>query len=202
MVELKDLREGVESAFAAAFREYHEKLYFFFLKHTREQYQAEELVQITFLKLWQSRRLLSLEHTLSEQIFRIAKTSMIDMFRKVKAEKTLYKEVSFRQEKLNNDNFHYPATDVSTAINNTVTTMPPVQQKVFRLSRFGGLSNKEIAEQLSISPKTVERHITKALAQLRNTIMASLMISIASGNQFQHDSKQSRSEEHKELSQH
>ena len=45
--------------------------------------------------------------------------------------------------------------------------MPPQRRKVFLMSRRESLSNKEIAQKLSLSEKTVERHITLALTDLR-----------------------------------
>ena len=48
--------------------------------------------------------------------------------------------------------------------------MPPQRRSVFLMSRTRGLSNKEIAENLQISVKTVERHMTLALAELRKEI--------------------------------
>jgi RNA polymerase sigma-70 factor (ECF subfamily) len=48
--------------------------------------------------------------------------------------------------------------------------MPSVRQRVFAMSRFKGMSYKEIADDLSISVRTVENHIAQALKQLRHNI--------------------------------
>jgi RNA polymerase sigma-70 factor (family 1) len=166
MSEIDALRKGDEVAFEDVFNRFHQKLYFFFLKHTADTYKAEELVQVTFVKLWQYRQNLSSEFTLSEQIFRIAKTSMIDAFRKSRNEQQVLKEI--RDEKQTEETVQVsPVIDFTDQLQKSIHTMPPVQQKVFLLSRYEGLSNKEIAKHLSISPKTVERHITRALYLLR-----------------------------------
>jgi RNA polymerase sigma-70 factor (ECF subfamily) len=52
----------------------------------------------------------------------------------------------------------------------TIEKMAPVRKKIFRLSRLEGLSHKEIAEQMSISPKTVENHIGRAIRQLKEAL--------------------------------
>ena len=48
--------------------------------------------------------------------------------------------------------------------------MPPQQRRVFRMSRVDGLKNDEIAEALHISKRTVETHVTAALAELRRLV--------------------------------
>jgi RNA polymerase sigma-70 factor (family 1) len=174
MSDIDNLRNGIEAAFENVFNRFHQKLYFFFLKHTEDRSLAEELVQVTLVKLWQHREKLSYEHTLSEQVFRIAKTSMIDAFRKKRNEQKALSHVKQEQEAhqtTESDHFF----DLADQLKKGIHAMPPVQQKVFLLSRYEGLSNKEIASHLSISPKTVERHITKALRLLRQ-VFTSLFI--------------------------
>lgn len=171
MSDIENLRKGIEEAFESVFNHFHQKLYFFFLKHTENRHLAEELVQVTFVKLWQHREKLSYEHTLSEQVFRIAKTSMIDAFRKTRSEQKALQQVMQEQE--DHQVMHTDHTiDLADQLQKGIHAMPPVQQKVFLLSRYEGLSNKEIANHLSISPKTVERHITKALRLLRQVIVS------------------------------
>ncbi|MEQ1552775.1 MAG: sigma factor-like helix-turn-helix DNA-binding protein [Ferruginibacter sp.] len=48
-----------------------------------------------------------------------------------------------------------------------VENLPPIQKKVFKLSRNEGLSHREIAEKLSLTPKNIENHITKAIKQIK-----------------------------------
>lgn len=171
MNDITNLRKGMEPAFEDAFNHFHQKLYFFFLKHTGDRHGAEELVQITFVKLWQHRENLSPDHTLSEQLFRIAKTTMIDAFRKGRKEQIALQALR-DLEPLQTTGTKADALDLADQLQKGIHAMPPVQQKVFLLSRYEGLSNKEIAHHLSISTKTVERHITKALRALRQVIMS------------------------------
>ncbi|MDR0574120.1 MAG: RNA polymerase sigma-70 factor [Tannerella sp.] len=51
-----------------------------------------------------------------------------------------------------------------------IETLPPQCRKIFLLSRAGGLKNREIAEQLHISIKAVEKQIGKALSGLRQRL--------------------------------
>lgn len=170
MNDIDNLRKGIEETFENVFNHFHQKLYFFFLKHMGDRHLAEELVQVTFVKLWLHREKLSYEHTLSEQVFRIAKTSMIDTFRKGRTEQQALQAIG---EQGSATTVHTgESIDLADQLQKGIHAMPPVQQKVFLLSRYEGLSNKEIANHLSISPKTVERHITKALRLLRQVIMS------------------------------
>jgi RNA polymerase sigma-70 factor (ECF subfamily) len=167
------LKEGHTQVFEQVYHAYHEKLYFYFLKHTRSQLWAEELLQTTFVKLWHHRQQLSLTHTLSEQLFRIAKTSLIDMVRRQRHHDEFLR--SYTTERLQQGLSAEPANrDAIRQLYQEMDKLPPVRKKVFMLSRIDGLSHKEISRILAISPKTVEVHISKALKQLRRALLTFL----------------------------
>ncbi len=56
------------------------------------------------------------------------------------------------------------------SIDRAIRALPPQMQRVFMLSRFDGKSHREIAEQLRISPRTVEVHIHRVLRILRGIV--------------------------------
>ena len=61
--------------------------------------------------------------------------------------------------------------ELSGQIEAVINALSPAVRRVFLLSRFEGRKNGEIAEELRISPKTVEAHITKALALFRKVLL-------------------------------
>jgi RNA polymerase sigma-70 factor (family 1) len=163
------LKEGDTLIFEQVYNAYNEKLYFYFLKHTRSQLWSEELLQTTFVKLWRYKAGLSVEHSLSAQIFRIAKTALIDLMRQQRQHREFLQ--SYSTELLSNDQHTLPVNkDAAHHLHQEMDKLPPVRKKVFILSRIDGLSHKEISSMLSISPKTVEVHISKALKQLRRAL--------------------------------
>ena len=59
---------------------------------------------------------------------------------------------------------------INEKIEEAVSLLPEQQQKVFRLKRFEGKMNKEVAEIMGLSIKTVEMHLSKATLNLRKTL--------------------------------
>jgi len=162
------IKNGDELIFQQVFNEYHEKLYFYVFKKTRSEYLAEETVQITFIKLWKYRNTLNEDFTISTQIFRIASTTLIDLLRKQHNNLAVIKEISSQESGLSTLNNTLDEKELLKKITLVIEEMPLVQRRVFEMSRMQGMSYKEIAAELSISVKTVEVHISKALKRLRH----------------------------------
>jgi RNA polymerase sigma factor, sigma-70 family len=165
------LQEGDEAAFEKVFHEYHKKLYFFFLRKTKSVDISEELVQETFIKLWSHRKRLNVSLSISIQLFRIAKTTLVDLLRrKAKSrisslsddELTALSETQVQPE---------PADSHSVVVQlrKSVSLLSPMRKKIIEL-RLNGLTNQEIASCLSISIKTVENQINKAFHDIRQNI--------------------------------
>ena len=60
--------------------------------------------------------------------------------------------------------------DLRASLDAAIESLPPKCREVFRLSYIEDLSNREIGEQLGISPRTVENHMYAALKQLRRKL--------------------------------
>lgn len=163
-----DIKNGDQFVFQRVFEEYHGKLYYYTLGKTRSAYLAEEVTQITFVKLWQTRERLEENLSISIQLFRIARTTLIDLLRKESHLSAVVKDLKTNSPaSTSNESDQLDYNDTNRKLRQAINQLPPVRKKVFEMSRLQGMPYKEIAQELSISIKTVEKHISKAISQLR-----------------------------------
>ncbi|MBV4360568.1 RNA polymerase sigma factor [Pinibacter aurantiacus] len=162
------IMNGDEAAFQEVFNGYHEKLYFYVFTKTRSAYLAEEVVQLSFIKLWKYRKSLNPSLAFSTQLYRIATTTLIDLRRKQSLSQDLTDSLEKTDIPSGEDFFaNNSAKEMQAQLHTAMQNLPPVRRKVFEMSRIEGLTYKEIAQRLSISTKTVEHHISKALKAIR-----------------------------------
>lgn len=173
MPGIKKLKDGDQLYFKQVFDQYHQKLYFFILHKTRSEYIAEEVVQLAFTKLWQCRQTLQEEYTISTQLFRIATTTLIDFLRKYNNKHTITARLDVLdiETGIDSTNEKMSGAELQRQISKAVNDLPPVRKQVFEMSREQGMSYREIAETLSVSSRTVESHIYKALKQIKKHIV-------------------------------
>ena len=151
---LDRLAHGDREAFDALYLHYApkvEELAFWMLKNRTE---AEDVMQSIMLKVWERKEEIAQMTRFSNYLFTMTKNAIFDIYSR-----------SLVHEK-------YESAQLSSI---AVDQMPDQRRRIFRMSRYEGLSNREIAEQLRISVKTVENHMTAALGQLRR-LLASITI--------------------------
>lgn len=160
------IKRGDKLAFEEVYHKYHERFYFFIIKHTQSEDLAEEVVQMAYIKLWEKRSALSDAFPIRVQLARVARSIMIDLLRKKAAERKALDTIKqLADTVIAND----PAAgrQLIEKVSEVVEGLPPECKKIFILSREEGLTHSEIADRLSISPKTVENQIAKALKAVR-----------------------------------
>jgi len=166
MNEVLSIKNGSVKSFEQAYYSWSEKIYTFVFRQCNSEEIADEVVQQVFVRLWEKRENLSLEHSLNIQLFRMSRTIFIDELRRAARARHYLDEL--QQKKTQNfteDNFE--GKETLQMVNNAIESMPPVRKQVFLMSRIEHLSHQQIAEKLGISPKTVENHINLALKYLR-----------------------------------
>jgi RNA polymerase sigma-70 factor (ECF subfamily) len=168
MIEAIQQNDG--KAFEKLYKLYKDKLYFWLLGKTHSEYLAQEILQQTFVKVWVSRHHLSPELAPDIQLFRTARSLMIDHLRKLANEKNAISNLTI-SETDNSLQQHHNFMDTQYEVAKIIEQLPQMGQKVYHLSREEGLTYNEIAQELSISPKTVEYHISKALGLLRKSLL-------------------------------
>lgn len=165
---LEALQNGQEAALDTLFREHYAYLCQTVYRVLPDRVLAEDLVQEVFYDLWRKRQKLNVPQNWRAYLRRSAINRTLNYIRDQKMivddETALPFDMSSQEagaEQL------LEADELKVEIAQAIDELPERCRLVFGLSRFELLSNKEIAEQLNISVKTVENQMTKALKLLR-----------------------------------
>lgn len=169
---LEKLSKGDEKAFDKVFITYFPRLRFFLCGILADENEAENIAQDIFYRLWQNRSKLIEIKNLNAYLFRFAKNAAINHLDRNILHRNFVEKFQENDYSLHIDEADeiLIANEMQQSINDTIDNMPPQRQEIFRMSRMEGMSNQEIAQKLSLSKRTVETHISAALADLRKKI--------------------------------
>ena len=173
-----DLKDKELKAYEELFFRYHGRLVLFARKFTGDLQAAQDLVQDAFLILWEKADTLDIHSSPKAYLFQAVRNSCLNYKRHINIRRSVEDELNFKinfSEKLNYVDFNDPyysllELDLQQKIDSIVNSLPEKCLEVFKLSRQNNLRNKEIAEELGISIKMVEKHISRALTVLRGEL--------------------------------
>lgn len=175
---IKGLILGDEKTYISLFREYYVPLCAYSRRYVGRKDVAEEIVSDTFLKIWENRASIQINTSIKSYLFQAVYNNSLYYLRKLKNEAIL--EDYFLNAASENIAFSTLADetpeeslvmdDINTRIEEAVAQLPDQQQKAFRLKRFDGRKNAEVAKIMGISVKTVEMHLAKATLTLRKNL--------------------------------
>ncbi len=167
-INVQQLVAGDESVFTAVYDLYSSKVYRLAFRFLKDAAQSEEIVQETFINLWLSRDKLHPEGNLWLYLFVIAKRLSLNVLRQACKSADVVEHLLLQSmDSHNQTEEEIMAHDLERFTEKIIEKLPRQQQLIFKLSRVEGLSHKEIADQLHISPNTVKNHMVEALKNLK-----------------------------------
>lgn len=160
------IKKGDHFAYEQVFLQLRSRLYGFFLRKTHCPEDAMDLVQITFLKLWQYRHTLDEDYSVEQHLFSISRTVYIDYLRRQQS------AVKYQHNTTGEKVCYIPEDfDLRQKVHAVLDAMPRMRKQVFELHRFHGLSYAQIATQLSITVKSVDNHLSKAMRLIKKAVV-------------------------------
>lgn len=168
---IRKIRQGDIHAFEMLFRKYYKNLCQWACRYLQDADSSEEVVQDLFYHLWRDRAGLNIRVSVKSYLYRAVSNNCKMILKKQSRRSAIEAELAREPQPAQAQ----PAdvleiSKIREVVNKTLEDLPERPATVFRMSRYEGLKYREIAEKLSISVKTVEANMGKALEMFRKNL--------------------------------
>lgn len=169
---LRKLSEGDSEALDLLYLRYASKVRDFAFHLLKNKTDAEDITHDIFLKIWEQRRSMKDIQSFRGYLFRMTRNAIFNVF---KHRQICYKyqeglEGSREESDGSRTDEQVSTQELLRILELAVRNMPEQRRKVFYMSRYENQSYDDIARALNISPRTVQYHISSALAELRKIL--------------------------------
>jgi RNA polymerase sigma-70 factor (ECF subfamily) len=162
---------GDRAAFSLVFRHYYADLVLFAHTFLKDKEAAEETVQDTFVRLWESRESIVITTSLKSFLLKSIQNRCIDQLRHSKMRNLYENSIISHSSLVENDTENYLLfSELQEDLQKAIIKLPPELSTVFKMNRYEGKTYGEIAETLHVSVRTIEVRMGKALAFLRENL--------------------------------
>jgi RNA polymerase sigma-70 factor (ECF subfamily) len=168
---IRRIRQGDTREFESLFRSSYVSLVRYARTLVRDYDTAEEIVQDLFFKLWKDKDRLYIESSLNGYLYRAVHNSCLHYLSHNRVVEKYAREMKEKHH-ISTENptemIHY--RELQARIARILERLPEKCGKIFCMNRFEGLKYAEIAEKLSVSVKTVEANMGRALKEFRKAL--------------------------------
>lgn len=161
------MRNGDRDAFKEVYMSFFVPVKDYLRSIVKDETLVFDLAQDTFITLWKKRKSLDPGQGYKSYVLTIARNTAISHLRRKKC----FDKYLVNFEPPENDYMRqHIEKDYWNITSSYINELPETHRQVFKLKRWNGLSNKEVAEHLGVSEKTVEYRMTKALSYLQSRL--------------------------------
>ena len=167
---IKGLRSGRESAYEQLFKEYYKPLTVFASGYLEDLESGKEVVQDLYVYLYEKRKNLVITTSLKSYLYQSVRNRCLNHIKHQKVRKKHQDRMMPELHESENLEDKIRENELEYMVSKIVDQLAPQCKRIFTMSRVSGHSNREIAEQLEISIRTVEKQISNALKVLREKL--------------------------------
>lgn len=164
---IKAFCAGDARAFDVLFLLYQPQLVAFIEGFIKNHEEARDMTQDIFLRLWENRTSCNDIRSLKGFLFRSAKFAIYNYYDHMLVNEKYVEQCLMAPIEVEDTEDQVFLKELQERIAQTISEMPAQRKRVFEMSRTLGISNDKIAENLGISKRTVENHLSLALSMLR-----------------------------------
>ncbi|PPL03666.1 RNA polymerase sigma factor [Parapedobacter indicus] len=160
------MKTGANLAFDALFDRYHQALYKNIFRLVRNNQVAADILQDTFVALWQNRDKLDPNQSVSGWLFQVSYRNSISYLRKKQREEAALQDFPFEIEHHQSDQYEYQVR----LLNSAMARLSTQKRRVFTLCKLEGKTYDETASVMGLSRHTVKEYLSSAVTSIKEFI--------------------------------
>ncbi|MDR0864140.1 MAG: RNA polymerase sigma-70 factor [Candidatus Symbiothrix sp.] len=175
---LKKIQKGDIKAFEILYKDYHPRMFGYAKRFIADPEVIKDILQELFSDFWNRKEEWSIEISIRSFLFRMLHNRCIDQLRKqaihdnfASLSSLRLSEIKYRYFDFEEDPF--PSifmAEINEIVEKVIDNLSPQTKEIFQMSRNKGLKNSEIAEEMNLSVRTVEKHIYQTLKILKTRL--------------------------------
>ncbi len=173
---LEGLIRGEEIFYRRLFDLHYNELVIFANRMLNDQDLARSIVQDVFVMFYEKRNEINIHTSLKALLYQSVRNRCLNYIKREKMTREHHKHLFLSGAGMTEPSQILEFKELEKIINNTIEALPNQCRRIFKMSRHEGQSNQEIARELSISKRTVETQISKALKRLRESLLKNNML--------------------------
>jgi RNA polymerase sigma-70 factor (ECF subfamily) len=164
------LQKGDEDAFRQLFDMYYRRLVAFANKMLTDIDLSRGVVQDVIVMLYEKRNKINIHTNLRSFLFQIVRNRCLNIIKKDKIKIEHHKHILQNKPIFEEPFENLEYSELENSIVKVIDNLPDQCKKIFTMSRYDGISNQNIADELQLSKRTVETQISKALKRIRDEL--------------------------------
>lgn len=168
--KLIPLQKGEIRAFEDLFRQFYAPLVAYAVKYVSDLNTAREIVQDFFVRFYEKRQTIAIDTSVKSYLYRSVYNCCLNHINQQHLHDNHVKKMDLERETVDNLENEIESLELQQRIHAIIESLPRQCRRIFKMNRFEGMRNEEIAVALKLSKRTVETQISKALSILRSRL--------------------------------